>query len=321
MFQPIPIKRSIAGYFAEGRWTAATRVAVTGGLRLEDIRRERLEESPDAVLSAAGVADDSVVSVNPKAGRGVDRARRAADVTQAARLGRNRHPSARRIRPRVHRQSVAETGAQPQRRGRHRADVRGRTRRAEAVAFFNDYDDLIVAVGSFRESSRYTTDNISNARARGLELGARRRASARVAARPRPARARRRTRCSTPRCSPWIATTRRRRRSRLAIRSFAVRAISSPPSVTGTTGPLTLFLTGGARSRVLDVEPSLGTFGGLYYATASTRGTPARRGALRRIGEVFGRVENLFDRNYEEALGFPALGRRATIGLRVAAGR
>src|SRR6185503_2225808 len=33
-----------------------------------------------------------------------------------------------------------------------------------------DYDDLIVTVGSFSGSSRYQSDNIANARARGLEL-------------------------------------------------------------------------------------------------------------------------------------------------------
>ena len=37
--------------------------------------------------------------------------------------------------------------------------------------------------------------------------------------------------------------------------------------------------------------------------------------------EVFGRITNLFDRDYEEALGFPALGRSGIVGLRVAAGR
>jgi outer membrane cobalamin receptor len=42
---------------------------------------------------------------------------------------------------------------------------------------------------------------------------------------------------------------------------------------------------------------------------------------VRRIGDIFGRVENLFDESYEEALGFPALGRRATIGIRIATGR
>jgi len=37
--------------------------------------------------------------------------------------------------------------------------------------------------------------------------------------------------------------------------------------------------------------------------------------------ELFGRIENLFDRTYEEAFGFPALGRGAMAGFRVAANR
>jgi vitamin B12 transporter len=37
--------------------------------------------------------------------------------------------------------------------------------------------------------------------------------------------------------------------------------------------------------------------------------------------ELFGRIENLFDRRYEEILGFPALGRGAMAGLRIAASR
>ena len=41
----------------------------------------------------------------------------------------------------------------------------------QATSFHNTYDDLIVAVGPFDGSSRYRTDNISNARAQGLELG------------------------------------------------------------------------------------------------------------------------------------------------------
>ena len=34
--------------------------------------------------------------------------------------------------------------------------------------------------------------------------------------------------------------------------------------------------------------------------------------------ELFGRGINLFDRRYEEAFGFPALGRLGMVGLRVA---
>ena len=36
---------------------------------------------------------------------------------------------------------------------------------------------------------------------------------------------------------------------------------------------------------------------------------------------MFEKVLNLFDRTYEETFGFPALGRSALVGLRVAAGR
>jgi outer membrane cobalamin receptor len=71
---------------------------------------------------------------------------------------------------------------------------------------------------------------------------------------------------------------------------------------------------------VLDVEPSLGTFGGLHYSSGFNTWNAGATFRVRRVGEVFGRIENLFDREYEEAFGFPALGRRATLGLRVAAG-
>jgi outer membrane cobalamin receptor len=37
--------------------------------------------------------------------------------------------------------------------------------------------------------------------------------------------------------------------------------------------------------------------------------------------EVFGRVTNALNRSYEEVFGFPALGRTASIGVRVAASR
>jgi vitamin B12 transporter len=84
---------------------------------------------------------------------------------------------------------------------------------------------------------------------------------------------------------------------------------------------LAAFISGGARGRVLDVEPSLGTFGGLHYGSGFSVWNAGASWRIPRLGDVYGRVENLFDRQYEEALGFPANGRRATVGLRIAAGR
>jgi outer membrane cobalamin receptor len=37
--------------------------------------------------------------------------------------------------------------------------------------------------------------------------------------------------------------------------------------------------------------------------------------------EIYGRVMNLFDRQYEEVFGYPAPGRTAYLGVRFAAGR
>ena len=81
---------------------------------------------------------------------------------------------------------------------------------------------------------------------------------------------------------------------------------------------------------MLDLEPNLGAgacfglepscrplFDNPGYAVADA-GAAFR---LHRSVELVGRVSNLFDRAYEEVLGFPALGRSATIGIRVTAGR
>ena len=67
-----------------------------------------------------------------------------------------------------------------------------------------------------------------------------------------------------------------------------------------------------------DIEPNFGspTFDNPGYAVASI-------GASFRLTPMLdrhGRVNNLFDRAYEEAFGYPALGRSAMVGVRVAVG-
>jgi outer membrane receptor protein involved in Fe transport len=190
----------------------------------------------------------------------------------------------------------------------------------EATAFYNRYDDLIVAVGSFERSSRYRTDNISNARSGGLEIAGavRTRLSGRTA----------------------IDLDLRVALTLLDTEILAVDggAGAPPPFEPGDPllrrpgrqvatelilkgGRFSGFVTAGGRSRTRDVDPSFGTFGGLFdspgYGVVHIGGA----WTIARSLEVFARVTNLFDREYEEALGFPALGRGGMIGLRVAAGR
>jgi outer membrane cobalamin receptor len=308
--EPAPVKRVIAGYFAEARWTAGLRVFLTAGARVDDIRRDTL-----GVLPA-----DTVLSVNPKvAVAWIARQSTTAATKLRASAGTGiRPPGAFDIA------FTDNPSLEPERSRSAEAAIEqtmaGGRIAIDAIGFFNQYDDLIVAVGSFLESSRYTTDNISNARARGFELGlsAGQRLGSQV---PLDVRGR-------------IAYT---------FLDSEVLAVDNdneapPPftvgepllrrprhqfaaELTAAAGRFAAFFSGGSRSRVLDVEPSLGTFGGLHHAPGFSVWHAGGSWRIRREAELYARVENLFDRIYEEALGFPALGRRATVGLRVAAGR
>jgi outer membrane cobalamin receptor len=307
--EPVPVERTISAVFAEARWTRLRRLSVTAGARLDHVSR-------DAVV---GLPDDSLVSVNPRAA--VSWIARATDGT----VTKVRGSVATGIRP-PGAFDIAFTdnpSLKPERSVSVEAAVEqafaGGRVYAEAIAFANEYDDLIVAVGSFQESSRYTTDNISNARARGLEFGLT--LGHRFAAR-RPINVRSRV-AYTMLDSEVLAVD----RDDEAPPPFVVGdpLLRRPrhqfsAQLTADTGPFTAFIYGGARSRVLDVEPSLGTFGGLHYSAGFSTWTTGASVRIRRA-EVFARIENLFDREYEEAFGFPAPGRRATLGLRVAAGR
>ena len=170
-FPEIPVRRTTAGYFGEARWNSRDRVFVNAGIRVEDIRRERIEESttqfsPRPVLP---IRHGRLGQPAPRGGlarscHGHRRIYEAAGTVGTGirppdgfELAFTDNPSLRPER------SVSAEG------GIDQAFAAGRGL-VEATAFFNKYDDLIVAVGSFSGSSRYRTDNISNARARGLEL-------------------------------------------------------------------------------------------------------------------------------------------------------
>jgi outer membrane cobalamin receptor len=316
----VPVRRRLGGTFGEVRWNRHDRLFVTGGVRAERISREALPGNADAFSPRPDFGDDTVTSVNPKIGaawfvresNGTFTKLRASAGTgirppDAFEIAFTDNPSLRPERSRSFDAGIDHTLA-------------GGRASIEATAFFNHYDDLIIAVGSFLASSQYRTDNISNAQTRGLELTG-------------SARAR-------------LGSTRRVDLSFHVSVTFLDTEIlavdggsgAPPPFEPGdrllrrpaqqvstelrfNAGRLAGFITAGGRSSTRDVDPSFGTFGGLFdspgYAVASA-GVNWR--APRGI-DVFARITNLFDRDYEEVLGFPALGRAVTAGIRVAAGR
>ena len=315
----LPISRWLVGTFAEARYNVGDRLFLTAGLRVDDIRQGAIQASPDPFSPRPPLPESTVLSPNPKvsvayffrpggtgrstwtrlhatAGTGI----RPPDAVELA-FTDNPHLKPERSRS-------ADIGIE-------QGFARGRVV-LDATAFLNRYNDLIVAVGrSLLDFSQFATDNISNAQARGLEISGAVRVGGGLQAR--------------------VAYT------FLDSRVLAVngsRDVAPPPFQVGewllrrprqegsvdllwTRGRVTAFGDVGARGRTLDVEPTLGAFGGLFWNPGYT---VVNAGATVRVGHgvaLFARVANLLDRRYEEVYGYPASGRLAMVGLRVSTSR
>ena len=313
----VPVDRTLGGLFGEIRWNRQSHVFVTAGVRAERIARDTL---PGDGSSRPDFAKDVVNSVNPKVG--VAWFVRSSDGT----FTKLRAAAGTGIRP-PDGFEIAFTdnpGLKPERSRTVEAGVdqsfAGGRASIEGTVFYNRYQDLIVTVGSFQQSSRYQSDNISNARARGVELSgtARARATWRV-----PVDFNLRVAVtfldteilavdgSSEAPPPFVPGDPLLRRP--------ARQLSTELTVKG--GRVSGFVTAGGRSRTTDVDPSFGTFGGLFDSPGYAVVHMGAAWRVTRNLELFGRITNLFDRRYEEALGYPALGRGAIAGLRVAAGR
>jgi outer membrane cobalamin receptor len=311
-----PVKRRVGGYFGEARYKPSDRLFVTGGLRLEDIRREAVAPLDDPFSPRPAMPADSVRSVNPRVAAAYYL--RSASGTQT----KVRGAAGTGIRP-PDGFDIAFTdnpSLKPERSRSLEAGIdqsfAGGRALLEATWFRNTFDDLIVAVGRFAQSSRYRTDNISNARARGLELASTMRER-----------------------TGGVDVQARVTYTLLDSEILAVdRSGSAPPpfeagqtllqrprhqwalDVSAGHGRWTAWTRGGGRGRILAVEPSYGTFGGLFDADGYAVWNAGASVKLTKQLEAFGRIENLFGRTYEEVFGFPALPRGFMAGLRIAAG-
>jgi outer membrane cobalamin receptor len=315
----VPVDRRVIGTFGEARWNGHDRFSVQAGVRAEHIRRSALPGNPSPFSPRPDFADDTVVSINPK-------------VSLAWLVSPGGPAHGDRAWTRVH--LSAGTGIRPPdafeiaftdnpelKPERSRSLDAGVTQAAaggavqvDATVFFNRYDDLITSVGSLRDISRYRTDNVSNARARGVELGATWQAARRLGVR---------------------ATY-----TFLATEILAIDGTAQAPSpyavgdrllrrprhqgslvLDYTESRTTVFMSVDARGTTLDAEPAFGPSGGLYENPG--HGVIDLGGSFRiaRGLEAFARVLNAFDRDYEEVLGFPSPGRNVFAGIRIAAGR
>ena len=307
----IPVKRGVLGVFGEGRWTAGGRATVTAGLRGERISRDRLPGDPLAFQPRPDFPEETITSVNPKIAASFavhDKTRVRGSFGTGI-----RPPDAFEIA------FTDNSGLKPERSKSGEIGVTQRLAGAavqlDATAFFNQYTDLIISVGrSFSGISRYRTDNISNARARGAELGAAWRLmqgfdvrasytflDSEILA----------VRGSTAAQAPYTVGDALLRRPRH----------SGSIDAAWTDARASAFAQLQVRGDTLDADPSFGPTGGLFSNPGHTvMNVGASWRPLKAI-EVFARALNLFAREYEEVLGYPAPGRTAYVGARVAVGR
>lgn len=307
----VPVDRGVLGLFAEGRWFAGSRATVTAGLRGERISRKALPGDPLAFQPRPDFPEETINSINPKLAA-------SFAVTGSTRLRGSfgtgiRPPDAFEIA------FTDNSGLKPERSRSGEFGVSqsaaGGAIQLDATGFFNSYTDLIISVGrSFSGVSRWRTDNISNARARGAELS-----------------------------GAWRVRTGidlRANYTFLDSEILAVNGLSIAQTPYSVGDPLirrprhsgaidaawthsraSAFAQLHLRGEALDVEPAFGATGGLYdnpgHAVVNLGGSFRPVKTL----EIFVRALNLFDREYEEALGYPAPGRTAYVGARFAVGR
>jgi outer membrane cobalamin receptor len=305
-FQEVPIRRFISGLFVEARPNTGARLFVTTGVRLDYIKRQPLEDSPGTRPTFDA---DAVWSVNPKIA--------VAWVLGSTKI---RFGAATGIKPPTTFDTAFtdNPNLKPERSRSMDIGVEqalaGSALVADVTWFANRYDDLIVAVRNvLAGASRYKSDNIANARARGLELGLSWRSKTGLSA--RAAWTLLDTEILGVDGLPGAAP------SPYAVGDQLIRRPRQQGSLdlTWVTTRGTGFVKLNGRGVMADLEPNFGTpvLESRGFVTTTIGGSVC----VSRNIDVIARVSNLFNRSYEEALGFPALGRAASVGVRVTAGR
>lgn len=317
---PFDLPRTSLAYFAENRWSPTRRAYFITGVRVDDIRTASLP--PDAFGSRPLLPASSVIKVNPRVS--VAYLARESDSVASA-LGATRlHGSFGtgirapngfelaftnnpHLRPE---KSVSFDSGIEQRLFRNRGVV-------DLTYFYNRFEDQIVELGgTLPNVSSFTSANLGNARAHGMEL------SFRI----QPTRSLRAEGEYNLLGTSILALN----NTSVVLSPFQVgqQLIRRPKNsgsygVTWQRGRLTLNTNAYFRGSVLDLEPNDGTFACVlgFQCLFTNKGyTLANAGfayRLRRGVEIYGRLNNFLNRKYEESFGYPALHLNFLTGVRL----
>lgn len=315
---PFTLPRTSLAYFVEDRWTPGNRWFVTAGFRVDDIRTGSL---PLQQFVRPPLPASSVVKVNPR----VSVAYLAHEsARQSSRLGTTRlHGSfgtgirspdgfelAFTDNPRLKPEETIsfDLGAEQY--------ILNDRLIGDFTYFFNRFRNQIVVLGgSLTSLSSFTSDNLANSQAQGVE----------VSLRTRPLRSLEVAGAYTYLDARVLAL------DRASLAQFPFRMgqpllrrpeNSGGYNVTWKHHRLTVNTNGYLRGSVLDLEPNVGSFActlGLQCLFRAEGYFLANGGFSYRLPrglDVYVRVNNLLNRKYEEAFGFPSLHLNFVVGVR-----
>ena len=307
------MERTQFGVFGEGRLELGS-LSIQGGARFEQVVRSALEGNRSVFSPRPPFAEDTVSVVNPRIAASW-RMLGGTDWWARAHGGFGtgmRAPSAFEIA------FTDNPGLKPEKTrsvegGVETGWLAGRLV-ADVLYFRNDFDDLIVTVSRVEGTTSYRSDNISNARSEGVEASVSFRPVAALTVRGGLIGQRTEILANDGRPgapTPFAVGDRLLRRPDL---SGFVDALVTAGRVSG-------FVRVDNRGDVDDIDPSFGASAGIFVNPGYTTADAGVSVRLLDQVEVFGRVLNLFDKQYEEIYGFPSLGRSVMVGVRLATSR
>jgi len=313
MNAPFLLPRTSLAYFVENRWTPSSRLFVTAGLRVDDLRTHAL---PPGAFGVRPLLPASVVAkVNPRVSAAYLLHESAGNGLGVTRLHGSfgtgiRAPSGFELaftdNPHLKpEKSLSFDSGVEQRFFSSRAVV-------DVTYFYNRFEDQIVVLGgSLTNLSTFMSANLANSRGQGME------ASFRL----QPTRALEVGGEYTLLDASILAldgTTLAQFPFRVGQPLLRRPHHSGASNITWRHGRLTLNTHAYIRGAVLDLEPNLGTFActpppvgpGLPCLFTNPRYFLANGGFSYRLPrglEIYGRLNNFLDRRYEESMGYPAL--------------
>jgi outer membrane cobalamin receptor len=314
---PFTLPRNSYAFFAENRLNLANRWFLSASLRVDNIRTGAL---PTDNVSRPFVPATSVTKINPR----VSVAYLAYEPSSGGILGATRIHSSfgTGIRPPdgfelgftnnpnlKPEQSISGDAGVEQRFYSDKAAL-------DVTYFYNRFEDQIVSTGSLPNLSSFTSANIANSRAYGLE----------TSLRFQPFRSLQTTAEYT-----WLNTAiLALDRSSIAAAPFQVGdpflrqpRSSAGYNITWTHRRLMLNTNASVRGAVLDIEPNEGAFACqsnlpcLFRNPGYVDANASFSFRLPLGAELFGQLNNFANQKYEESFGFPALRLNFMAGLRL----